>query len=56
MEDNVKNVLILIVILLIINWAAKNFVPMLHGLIEPICAIVLLYGLWVYVAKPLLRR
>lgn len=56
MEDNVKNLLILIVVLLIVRWAAHLFLPFLGGLIDPLCAIAFLWGLWVYVLKPLLGR
>jgi len=55
MGDNVRNFLVLIVIIIIARWASENFVPMLHGLVGPLCAIALLYGLWVYIFKPFLK-
>jgi len=55
MEQNCKDFLILILVLVIVRWAVHSFLPTFGGLVDPVCAIVFVLGLWQYIIKPLIR-
>lgn len=55
MQDNVKNLLVLILLLLIIRWACRHYFLTLWDLIDPVSIVVFLFGCWEFVIKPLIK-
>jgi hypothetical protein len=55
MKQNVKELLVLILILVAVRWAVHMFLPVFGGLVDPVCAVVFVLGLWRYIIEPFVR-
>ena len=53
-ENNVLQFMILIVVLVTVRFLVPLVLPVINGLVEPLCVIALVWGFWEYILRPLL--